>query len=209
MGSLIALSIRRYYPHFHVQLVDPNVIRRDLARLSGIGDTVVESPAGEKARLVFVACSRVRACQEAIAATAPEGTVVLFSGLNTDEIDCWDAQEDHTGQAAVWERVHRHEETTTTPVGQILVGTSGYNVHDAHLAVQLLVERGRDFGVVQNVLIDELDARTATYQIPGPQRIVFDRPAVEALLSPDGIDCPLFGGAIAQSLKVLIRLGTT
>ena len=170
MGSLIACSIRHFYPESKVQMVEPNPIRRSIVEALGICDHVLEQPClCGPSDLTFVATSTVAACQEAIEATSHDGTVVLFSGLNTDELQRWGQTDAERREAEEWEKIHRREGMHEQDSGPMLVGSSGYHMGDIRQAIRLLVEYPQDFVAIQNVVVEGLTSRSANYLRPMPE----------------------------------------
>jgi hypothetical protein len=205
MGSLIALAVRLFYPELRIRIVEPHAVRRRVLEQMGFAHEVVGTPrGGDLADVSFVASSPAAASARAIAGTRPGGTVVLFAGINSNDLVV-------SEKARFWEHIHRGEldagPTLPGTGGRYLRGSSGYTRDDVALSVDELVRHSRYWDVVQNVVIDGLDATEATYLgPPGRETLRFDRPAVEVYLSPLGVADPAFGEQIARSIKVLIRL---
>jgi len=201
IGCLLAMGVRRFHPQCEIWVVEPHPERCRVIRLLGIGDHVVTKPPDwEKADVSFAASSAVEANRCAIHSTRAGGTIVLFAGLNNDELEM------SSDEARSWERIHRHELAEDFE-NRHLVGSSGYTRSEVRLAECELVHHARYWSTIQNVVIEGLEATEAIYLGPPKQRrLTFDRPAVEAYLAPSGIGDPNYGGEIARSLKILIRL---
>jgi threonine dehydrogenase-like Zn-dependent dehydrogenase len=206
MGCLAARAVRRFWPGLLIHMVDPDPERRRLVDRHGIADTVAPAMApGATSRIGFVASSTLQATADAIASARPGGTVLLFSGINVDDL-----ARDHDGlplDAAVLERTHRFEETLEEELPARLVGSSGYGFDDSARSVVELGRHHDHYGVVQNVIIDGLDADRAVADDGGiaatgaPGSMV-----VETFLSPAGIEDAENGTTIARTIKVLIRM---
>ena len=181
IGCLLAMGVRRFYPRCKIWVVEPHPERRRVIRLLGIGDhAVTKPPDREQADVSFAASSAVEANRCAIRSTREGGTVVLFAGLNNDELEM------SGDEARSWERIHRHELAEDFE-NRHLVGSSGYTHSEVRLAEGELVHHARYWSTLQNVVIEGLETTEATYLGPPKQRrLTFDRPAVEAYPCPLG-----------------------
>ena len=201
MGSLAALAVKRFWPGVKVKMADPIEARRLLVSDNGIADKAVPGVT-QQHRISFVASSNLQADIDAVSNTEYGGVVLLFSGINTEDLN--------SDEAVLWERIHRRElvETRTNPLNNEryrLVGSSGYNFDDARRSEKELQKHYDHYAIVQNVEIEGLDATQAHYITPVDEWCRFPN-AVEALLAPLGVNDPEYGEAIAKSHKVLIRL---
>jgi len=173
-----------------------------------MADVVVEKiPAGEKNHVGFVASSKFQASRDAIQAAVNAGTVMLFSGINTDDIQR-DRKRGGTFAETV-ENIHRREKRIPKIVGSgrtvTLVGSSGYNFDDSARSVHELSLHYDHYRRVQNVILDGLNASDVTYEAPLRLHRHFDS-AIEVLLSPYGIEDPVYSTELAETLKVLIKI---
>lgn len=209
MGCLAARAVKRFWPNMTVRMIEPIDERRLMVDQSKIADTIVrESIRGEENYISFVASSRLQASLDAIATTRHGGTVVLFSGINTDELDKKNLTS--TEQARDLEVIHRGEGDVTETYPPLykrlrFVGSSGYNFDDARRSEHELRRHYDHYATVQNVEINRLNATAADYLGTREKRRFTDITAVEALLSPDGVYAGDFSRDIAKTIKVLIR----
>ncbi len=208
IGCLVARAVGRFWPNVPVKMVEPNASRRRLVQESEMADVVVEKiPAGEKNHVGFVASSKFQASRDAIQAAVNAGTVMLFSGINTDDIQR-DRKRGGTFAETV-ENIHRREKRIPKIVGSgrtvTLVGSSGYNFDDSARSVHELSLHYDHYRRVQNVILDGLNASDVTYEAPLRLHRHFDS-AIEVLLSPYGIEDPVYSTELAETLKVLIKI---
>jgi len=206
MGCLLCRVLRRVYPNLYLCIIEPHPRRRRAVRRLGIADRVVQQvPDGSVCDISFIASSNLAASRCAIQTTKLGGTVILFAGINEDELTGTTLEE-----ARFWEQVHRRELQAEPDGcyshGRRLVGSSGYTVKEVEIARDELVRFGRHYDIVQNVIVHGLEATEALYLGPPARTRSFDRTVVEALLAPRGIDDPCYGQAIADALKVLILM---
>ena len=128
MGCLAALAVRRNWSGMPIRMIEPNSIRRRIACARQFADQVLESmPPGEESAISFVASSNFRASIDAIESTEYGGTVMLFSGINTDEQT--GASPEYQGKNL--EQIHRREQSVIQEDAfdykRIrLIGSSGY-----------------------------------------------------------------------------------
>ena len=208
IGCLAARAVKRFWPDMAVTVVEPNSIRRRLLERLRLADRLFDRfPESEKGAIGFVASSKLQASLDAAASIRAGGTVVVFSGINTDEPGVLD---DGSGaQAARFETIHRQErlETWTNPSGKpfILIGSSGYNFDDAVRSIRELQRHFEHYRVIQNVLVRGLASREAVFKPPIGATRSFAVPAVAALLSPKGVEDPEYGEPIAEMLKVVVE----
>ena len=95
--------MRRFYPELRIRVVEPHVVRRRVLEQMGFADEVVGTTRnGDLADVSFVASSPATASALAIAGTRPGGTVVLFAGINNNDLVV-------SMEARFWEHVHRGE----------------------------------------------------------------------------------------------------
>lgn len=211
MGCLTARAVKRFWPDIRVTMIDPIPERCLSVKQSKIADEIFQAmPKGVKSIIGFVACSNLQASVDAIATTRDGGTVVLFSGINTDDINAKDDAEKHA-LALELEKIHREElkqwqeDNNRKECGYI--GSSGYNFDDSSRSICELLRHYDHYKNVQNVELNGLAATEAKYNIPRKVRRFPKRvKALEALLSPKGVDDEVNGTAIAEMIKVLIRL---
>lgn len=202
MGVLLALALKRFYPQVYITIIEPHPVRRNALRRMGMGDSLLEGAEG-MADVSLVATSAVSGTADAIAHTVPEGTVLLFAGLNVSDIG-------NHPEAHAWEYIHRNElhafPGESAAQGRYLCGTTGYTHETVKLAVEELVHNGSYWRIVQNVTIDGLSSHEAWCR-DGERytKKIFQKPAAEAYLSPQGIYDKIYGADIASSIKVLIR----
>ena len=208
IGCLVARAVKRFWPRIPVMMVEPNPFRRRLVEESNMADVVVDKiPDGEKNHVGFVAASKFQASRDAIQTAVNTGTVMLFSGINTDDIER-DRKQGKTDAETV-ENIHRREKVVPKKEGSgrtvILVGSSGYNFDDAARSVHELSLHYDHYRRVQNVVLDGLDAADVYYESPLNTQRHFDC-AIEVLLSPYGIEDPVYSTELAETLKVLIKI---
>ena len=208
MGCLAALAARRKWNEINIRMIEPNLIRRTVVRDRKIAneDEVLECVRHEQQSAIsFVASSKFEASVDAIENTEFGGTVMLFSGINTDEQA--GGRSDYRGKNL--EDIHRWEQAVIQEdvFGDKrvrLIGSSGYILDDVKRAIKELKKHYTTHYIkVQNVVVDGLNSDTAVYGESGTdERRNSGGKAVEALLSPRGVDDP----DVARTLKVLIRL---
>jgi threonine dehydrogenase-like Zn-dependent dehydrogenase len=208
MGCLTARAVQRFWPDIEVRIVEPLKARCEAVRRSGIADLVIENiREGEENHISFVASSKLQAALGALASTWNGGTVVLFSGINTDDLAADD--QENQARARNLESIHRGEGDVieSFPLGKRyrLVGSSGYNYDDARRSQYELLRHYEHYARIQNVRLEGLDASQAFYILTGESRR-FNTPAVEALLSADGVYDAAHGKDIAETIKPLLRL---
>lgn len=209
IGALHATALRnRLGDQPKIAVIDPHPLRRESIEALGVVDETAEAVnqiAGEF-DVAILCTSSAAATRDAIECIRPGGKLLLFSGYNErdlqsgafPEADWWEAI--HRG-----ERIGRHADRIRGDFE--LIGSSGYQARDVDRSLHMLTHRARSFEAIQNVVVDGLDSRTATFHGPGgASRKTFDRPAVEVFLAAQGIDDPQFGDDIARALKVLFRV---
>lgn len=210
MGCLAARAFKRFWPSVGVKMVEPLEARRLVVHECDIADDIVpEASKNEQYFISFVASSELKASMDAIEGTLHGGTIVLFSGINTDDISI-DNKEKHA-DAVIIESIHRKELADTRDdllkKRSRLIGSSGYNYDDAVRSVSELHNYYKHYARIQNVCINGLAATHAHYYIPNRYKHAFHSEiAVESLLSPIGIYDKQDGQAIARALKILIRI---
>lgn len=215
IGCLAVLAVQRFWPNVKIKAVDPDPGRREQAKKAGILDDVVEElPKGEVNHISFVASSKAAAYRHAVKSASFGGTVILFSGINTEELEVKEnesrEEKRQRTEAITYEGIHRQEMRTLRdePMGGRcrLVGSSGYNFDDSARSISELRHHFADhYSKVQNVHIDGLAATQARY---GSEVRSFagEFNAIEALMAPKGIYDPKYGSDIADMIKTLIRL---
>ncbi|MBV7327394.1 alcohol dehydrogenase catalytic domain-containing protein [Chloroflexi bacterium TSY] len=208
MGCLAARAIKRFWPDVQVKMVEPLKERRIVAQQNEIADHVVEQLfEGEENSVSFVASSALKASVAAVAAARPGGLVILFSGINTEDISNNSGKWDPL--AVTLERIHRSEQMVALdePLRKrcYLQGTSGYNFDDVARSVQELQQHYHHYEIVQNAIVRSLKANTMSLLTPKQEQINLPN-AVEVLLSPDGVNDETNGRVIAKTSKALIKL---
>jgi threonine dehydrogenase-like Zn-dependent dehydrogenase len=204
MGCLAALAARRKWKEIHIRMIEPNPIRHKVVLDGNFADLVVNRVSPHQQSVIsFVACSNFEASVDAIENTEYGGTVMLFSGINTDEQS--GGRRDYHGKNL--ENIHRREKVVIQEdaFGEHrvrLIGSSGYILDDVQRAIEELKKHYTTHYIkVQNVEIDGLNCNSAVYVEP-PTPVPFGEKAVQALLSPHGVG----DQHVARTLKVLIRL---
>jgi threonine dehydrogenase-like Zn-dependent dehydrogenase len=210
MGCLAARAVKRFWPDIRVTMIDPVNERCGSVRQNEIADDIFQAmPEGAETAISFIACSKLQASIDAIASTCDGGTVVLFSGINTTDQE--DKDKDKLALASEFERIHRTERIDLREEYKEticrLVGSSGYNFDDSSRSICELHRHYDHYRNVQNVEMDGLTATVAKYRMP-EKLVQFPKgvKAVEALLSPRGIYDENYGTAIAEMIKVLIKI---
>jgi threonine dehydrogenase-like Zn-dependent dehydrogenase len=206
MGCLAALAARRKWSEINIRMIEPNATRHRVVFERGFANEVLERVEPDQQSAVsFVASSKFEASVDAVEDTEYGGTVMLFSGINTDEQS--GGRSDYHGKNL--EDIHRSEKVVIQEDAfgdkrVRLIGSSGYILDDVERAIEELKKHYRtDYIKVQNVEVDGLPSDTAVYCESGTHiRVKFRGKAVETLLSPRGVDDP----DIARALKVIIRM---
>ena len=205
MGCLVALAVRRSWPSLRIRMIEPNTARRQIVASRKLADQVLESvPHGERSSISFVACSNFQASIDAIETTEFGGTVMLFSGINTNEQK--GVNPEYQGKNL--EQIHRREQSVVQEDAfgsnkTRLIGSSGYILDDVKRSIiELKRHYTTHYNKVQNVQILGLITNTASYGEPRSEDVVLPGNAIETLLSPRGVDDPY----VSETLKVLIRL---
>ncbi len=129
IGALFSLSLKKYWPHIKTCLVDISAKRLAIARTLDIADDYQMSPPSNHA-IGVVANSYFTSYLQAFNATANNGYLILFSGINTKEIKVSKTQ----SLSRYFERIHRYDDHAlyTNELGNtvMLIGSSGYNRAD-------------------------------------------------------------------------------
>ncbi|MBR9978301.1 MAG: alcohol dehydrogenase catalytic domain-containing protein, partial [Bacteroidetes bacterium] len=210
MGCLIALALQRFWPHIPVTLIEPLEVRRDFVESNRIAACVYEQfPDDKRSNVSFVTSDTLLAHENAVATVSNGGVIVLFSGLSPDEAN--KVNEQGSIQGNELQSIHKTEETREYTIkarnSYTLLGSVGYNNDDVGRAVQELQEHYADhYRTIQTMIIRGLDA-TRGRRPRGMRECLPPRagqPAVEALLSPEGIHDRENGKFIAGTQKVLI-----
>ena len=206
MGVLLALLAKRVFERVQVVIVEPNPIRRSVVAALDVADELIPiMNYAERVNVGIIASSSLEAYKDGLEATELGGIVMLFSGIDSHQLR-WR----NYPLATYLEDVHRSE-ADIDPMfpmtrGRRLIGSSGYTISEIARSVAELSSRFSYYQIVQNVVIDGLDSNVAKVKRPFPKELTFEEPAVVAFLAPSGINDQIHGRAIAESLKVLVRV---
>jgi hypothetical protein len=209
IGVLLSCAILRFWPSLHVLLVDPLEERRDIVRRMQHPQLFVEEsfPEGHRSTLSIVCANELDAYLHAEATVSHAGMIIVFAGLNRDDLDSPDDSRKEKAQQL--QRLHRKEQTLrTTPAGYTLMGSSGYNSHDLRRAIHELEHfYHAHYSHVHTVAIRGMHSREVISR--GGRIIPVDGSdtAVEAYLSPEGVFSKGESGSLIRStLKVLVTI---
>ena len=185
-------------------MVDISRSRLELSRELKIADNYQVVPP-TKHSFSVVANSYFDSYLEAINATENNGYVILFSGINTKEIedDRWKSLTHYI------EKLHRYGGhalyTNKNDATLMLLGSSGYNRDDIAYSTALLMEKYPGYyEKIQTGVVDGLDADFIT--TTGTQSITQVKDVLPTLLNPTSLSSGSHEGIVENNLKVLIKV---
>ncbi|MBN1447729.1 MAG: alcohol dehydrogenase catalytic domain-containing protein [Bacteroidetes bacterium] len=209
IGVLLSCTILRIWPSLPVLLVDPLEERREIVRRMQHPQLSVEGsfPEGHQSTLSIVCANELDAYLHAEATVSHAGMIIVFAGLNLDDLDSPDSVRKEKAQQL--QRLHRKEQTLrTTPAGYTLMGSSGYNSHDLRRAIHELEHfYYAHYSHVHTATIRGMHSREVMFR--GGRTVPVDNSdtAVEAYLSPEGVFAEGESGRLIRStLKVLVTI---
>ncbi|MDR3428848.1 alcohol dehydrogenase catalytic domain-containing protein, partial [Silvimonas sp.] len=171
IGCLAAMACRHFFGNINIQIIDPSEERIRSAQHLQIANSYASAPAiGHE--VAFIANSFFASIEAALSKTNDEGTIVLFSGINTDQFETADREQ--LAKITAFEDIHRQEAVKSIEVGGRrihLVGSSGYTYYDIRRAIGLLLGNQDLFPRVQNAIIEGLDGKTIQFHSPNPRKV--------------------------------------